>query len=221
MTTEQWLQWWRDRASTYFTDKVWRFSRPDLVQRLNIRLDVPVLELGFGYGRELFRFCELSDSVFGLELDDWTIAATSQELQKMGVRKPPVLARYDGVTLPFPNSFFGVVYSCFVTQHVSRESAACMLAEAIRVCQPDGAVLFEYFGDPECQSNEHDRFSGNPDDGGMYNNAYSREQVEELGNRFGVIKWIEPWPITKEWGNWWLCVQPRCGGNTAVAATPS
>lgn len=209
MTHEQWLDWWRTRAQTYFTDRVWSFSRPELIRRLSIQRDTPVLEIGFGYGRELLQFCTLSDHVYGVELDVWTVEEAGRTFRSKGVQNPPTVAVYDGTTLPFTAGVFGVVYSCFVTQHVSRSAAEDLLAEALRVCRPDGYVLFEYFGDPECQSDTSDVYSGNPDDGGMYNNAYSENQVRNLGARRGNVQWVEPWRITSEWWNWWLCVQPK------------
>ena len=133
MDHEQWQKWWTDRAPEYFTDKIWRFSHPDLIDRLNIQPHHCVLELGFGYGRELSQFCALSTNVYGLELTDWSCENTLIELQGRGVRPLPRLKSYDGLRLPFPSGAFNVVYSCFVIQHLSRKHALGLIRETLRV----------------------------------------------------------------------------------------
>lgn len=204
----KWLAWWRDRAETYFTDKSWRFSVPRVIDKLGIRQDTAVLEVGFGYGRELSQFCRLARSVHGVELSQTTVDLALAELRAQGVPelRLPKLAVYDGEVLPYPAGRFDVVYSCFVTQHLSRAHAERLLREALRVTR--GSVLFEFFGDPGFNAGAMDVYSGDLADGGMYNNAYTERQVRALGGRCGRVRWVEPWRINGEWGNWWLCVEP-------------
>jgi len=207
MNYKEWYWWWTDKAQGYFTDKAWKFSHPDLIDRLSIKPHHCVLEIGFGYGRELSQFCKSSINVYGLELTDWACENTLVELRRRGIRPLPRLRSYDGLVVPFPSGAFNVAYSCFVIQHMSREHASRLIKETLRVMAHDGLALFEFFGDPDYQSSDgKDIFSGVDGDGGMYNNAYTRTEVIGLIDSCGAdLKWMETKPITKQWGNHWAC----------------
>jgi ubiquinone/menaquinone biosynthesis C-methylase UbiE len=206
MTFDKWRQWWIERAPQYFTDKIWRFSQPQLIERLKIEPHHCVLELGFGYGRELSQFCKLSNHVYGLELTDWSCENTLIELNDRGVEPLPILKSYDGLTIPYPTESFQIVYSCFVIQHLSREHAKELIKEALRVTSWHGKVLFEFFGDPSYYADGGDVFSGDENDGGMFNNAYLKEEIPTLIESCGGrLEWLETTPIAHEWGNYWVC----------------
>ena len=215
MKHERWLGWWRDRAEAYFTDKVWKFSRPDLIDRLGIDKETYILEVGYGYGRETEQFCMLSDHVYGLELSSHAQRATYDALTNHGqVEILPALFTYDGQRVPFHAGKFNIVYSCFVLQHMSRMHVSDFLRECERVLRPGGLMLHEFFGDPEFypKAGAVDAFSGDPKDGGMYNNAWTREEIiKEFGQITGLgVEWITEWPIQKDWGNKWVCARKVC-----------
>lgn len=206
MNYAEWRKWWVDKAPEYFTDKAWQFSQPDLIKRLDIQPHHCVLELGFGYGRELSQFCKLSVNVYGLELTDWARENTLVELGQRDIRPLPRLKSYDGLTIPFPSGAFNVVYSCFVIQHLSRDHAAGLITETLRTLAHDGLTLFEFFGDPQYHNGGGDVFSGVDGQGGMYNNAYTVQEIQRMLNSCGAdLKWLETKSITKEWGNHWVC----------------
>ena len=202
---EDWLAWWQGQAPTYFTDKIWEFSRPDLIERLSIRKDTKILELGFGYGRETYNFCKMSENVFGAELSQWTCDAVSEEMvNRKDILADPGLFVYDGIHVPY-DSYFDVIYSCFVIQHLSREHAKELIKSCLSALQPNGKILFEFFGDPEYWNNYLDVYSGIPEHGGMYNNAYMSSELETfIAACGGKVVWIKPWKITNEWGNNWV-----------------
>ena len=206
MTYQEWQAWWVSRAPEYFTDKIWKFSQPALIQRLGIEKDHCVLEIGFGYGRELSQFCKLSDHVYGLELTDWACENTLVELTGRGVAPLPVLKSYDGQVIPFPTQAFHIIYSCFVLQHLSREHAKALIWESLRTLKADGKILFEFFGDPAFYRGGEDVFSGEDGAGGMFNNAFTESEIpgfiESCGGR---LLWLEKSPVTKDWGNYWAC----------------
>lgn len=208
MNYEQWRGWWLEHAETYFTDKVWSFSRPDLIKKLNIQLDTKVLELGFGYGRELANFCSLSKHVYGLELSEFTCELATQGLLELGLPGEwfPQLSTYDGVHIPdFPEKF-DVIYSCFVIQHLSRAHAEELIVSALESLAPGGKILFEFFGDPAYHCGGEDVFSGDPNDGGMYNNSYTKDELQFLVERCGGrMDWLAHWRIDDNWGNHWVC----------------
>lgn len=206
MDYDAWREWWVKRASEYFTDKIWKFSQPALIERLGIKPSDAVLELGFGYGRELSNFCRLSNHVYGLELTDWSCENTLVELVERGVSPLPILSSYDGKTLPFPTGSVNIVYSCFVIQHLSRSHAKDLIREAIRSIKDDGKVLFEFFGDPVYYKDGTDVFSGDPKEDGMYNNAYLESEIPALIDSCGgKVLWMKTTPITHQWGNNWVC----------------
>lgn len=208
MNHTQWLEWWTSRAETYFTGKCFSFSRPDLIKRLQLNLESKVLEIGYGYGRELSQWCKASANVYGVELSPKTAELAVSELQKRRIpsERMPTLLEYGGNKLPFENDYMDIVYSCFMTQHVSRVHACEVLNESLRVLRPSGLVLHEYFGDLTFWDDGEDMYSGDSEGGEMYNNAYRREELKTLAEDVGKFKWLEPWQITKEWSNWWLCV---------------
>ena len=210
MDHQETIAWWKKQAPTYFTDMVFSFSHEDLIQRLDIQPVHRILEIGFGYGRELSQFCKLSVRVHGLEVSEYTCDLARRQLEKQGIVPLPNLQVYDGRTLPFEEDSFDLVYSCFLLQHMSRAAAKDLIREALRVTTPKGRVLMEFFGDPVYRHASEDRFNGNPDDGGgMYNNAYTVEDVHALVDGLGVIEWIDSRPVYPAGAiffNRWLCI---------------
>lgn len=213
MDHKSWLDWWTKMASEYFTDKSWGFSRPELIERLGLNPNWRVLEVGFGYGRELAGFCSVTSRVCGVELTDWACEHTLIELGKRGISPLPELRSYDGLVLPYPDGSFNLVYSCFVVQHLSREHALGLMVEALRVVAPPphGHVLFEFFGDPKYQSDAwQDVLCKNEEKGPMFNNAFNRVEVVGMVEAAGGnLEWLETKSVTKEWGNHWACFERK------------
>lgn len=207
MNYDEWKSWWTDRAESYFTKKIWEFSQPALIDRLGIGKNSKVLEIGFGYGRELSQFCELSNHVYGLELSSWSCENTLLELKDRGVTVLPALATYNGTDLPFDSGTFDAIYSCYVVQHLSRSHAKKLIKECLRTLAPGGKVLFEFFGDLDYRKDgKKDDFSGIDGQGGMFNNGYSKEEIPKIISRCGgQVLWIEPQQITETWANQWVC----------------
>jgi len=204
MNLNETVAWWRNQAPTYFTDKVFSFSRPDLIGRLGIQKDTRILEIGHGYGRETSQFCKLSDHVTGLELSPVTSEIAKIELQKQGVSNLPNFCTYDGDSFPFPEDSFDVIYSCFVTQHMSKFQAHKFLEESIRVLSKGGHALHEFFGDPGFYHPSTDVFSGTENGSKMYNNAYTESDIIALTGGIEVSgAVIELWPLGP-FSNYWL-----------------
>lgn len=202
MDYAQTMKWWEEHAPTYFTDKVYSFSQPHLIKKLGIQSQHSVLEIGFGYGRELSQFCKLSDHVYGVELFQCTCDLVKDI--------PATVQTYDGRTLPFTDGMFDVVYSCFVLQHMSRQAARGLLQEAHRVLKRGGRMLMEFYGDPLYQHDVEDKYSGVPGEGGMYNNGFSRMNVDALVLGLGTLEWCEEQPVSvdgRNFYNYWACVK--------------
>jgi len=213
MDREQWKKWWVDGAPTYFTDKSWDFSQPKLIQSLEIQKHDCVLEIGFGYGRELASFCALSDHVYGLELSDWACENTLSELEAKGVNPLPKLKSYDGERLPFPERSFHVVYSCFVMQHLSREHVRELIRESLRVVKEGGYCLHEFFGDPKFYQGGEDVIIPDTSGGCMYNNAFLASELPEMVYRCGgEFLWMKTRQVQQSWGNYWVCFTRKAEG---------
>ena len=209
MTPEQTKKWWSDYvANDYFTGFSFHFSRPDLIKRISIGPKSFILEIGFGYGRELSQFCKISDYVFGVDLSDHAPTLAYQKLAAQGIKNRPELMTYDGRNLPLADGLFDLVYSCFVIQHMSKQSAVLLMKEVRRVLAPTGKALMEFFGCQEFYRSglEKDAFSGIPNKpepdvpyGGMYNNAYGFQEIYDIGVASGLnVEWIDVKVINKK-----------------------
>lgn len=204
MTHDEAVAWWLNQAPTYFTDMEFFFTRPDLIAKFNLTPKSFVLELGFGYGRELSQFCKITPHAYGLELSQVTCDLATEKCREQEVENLPTVTTYDGRFIPLPGAAMDFVYSCFLLQHMSKANAKALVREALRVTRPGGSVLMEFFGDPEFHHPTDDCFSGNPSDGtGMFNNAYTRAEIEAMDN----VVWVDEQPIST-FSNFWGCFQP-------------
>jgi len=209
MNHKRTIAWWEKQAPTYFTDKIFSFSNPIAISKLNIQPEWCILEIGFGYGRELSQYCGISHHVHGVELFECTCELARKSLLGQGITELPSLVTYDGKTLPYNDDSFDVIHSCFVIQHMSRKAAKELIREALRVVTHGGQVLMEFFGDPEYRHQTEDRFSGDPEIDGMYNNAYTKDDIISLVSNLGRVLWIDPqrvFPGSTAFDNHWLCI---------------
>jgi ubiquinone/menaquinone biosynthesis C-methylase UbiE len=53
-----------------------------------------------------------------------------------------------GLTLPFPNSYFDLVFSLLVLQHIPPREQLMYLTEFARVARPNGLMALQFFGAP-------------------------------------------------------------------------
>ena len=113
---------------------VWRFGQD---RRLNlIRHFAPlegarILDVGCGLGVYVRKFRELSDRVYGIDID-------AKRLRE-GARTTPGLMLSASETLPFRDATFDVVVLNEVIEHVRDDAAT--LAEALRVIRPGGHIV--------------------------------------------------------------------------------
>lgn len=216
MNKELTKKWWDNSMENgYFTDMIFSFSRPDLISKFNLSKKSSILELGFGYGRELSQFCLISENVYGVDLAATAKDIAYNNLLKLNIKNIPTLDTYDGTKLKFPNKKFDFIYSCFVIQHMSKTSAVDIINESVRILKDNGSILFEFFGDPEFfKDGMEDVFSGTPNliednlpFGGMYNNAFNIKTINEIIEKTnGKIKWIDEQPIDTNFNNYWVCI---------------
>lgn len=212
-TTKSW--WDKTMEDGYFTDMIFCFSRPDLIEKFNLSSKSSILEIGFGYGRETSQFCKISENVYGIDLAATAKDIAYKNILNLNIKNTPILDTYDGTRLNFPNKKFDFIYSCFVIQHMSKQSAIDLINEATRVLKEDGNILFEFFGDPSFfKDGMEDVFSGTPNlieenlpYGGMYNNSFNIKTINEIVEKTnGKIKWIDEQPIDTNFCNYWVCI---------------
>jgi hypothetical protein len=212
MKDEETRQWWTEKVENgYFNDFMFAFSRPDLINKFDLK-GKKILEIGFGYGRELSQFCKLSDDVYGADIAPTTIDLTLSKLKEQGIDLKPKLKGFDGINLPF-NEKFDFIYSCFVIQHMSKKNAAILIGNCIDKLNNKGYILFEFYGHPKYFKPEmlEDVYSGDPNNGGMYNNAYDITSINHLMLIVGKgrIEWIENWSVYSDgisFNNYWVCI---------------
>jgi len=216
LTYEETIEWWKKASSTYFTSFYFGFSDINTIKDLYLTKDSVILEIGFGFGRETRDFLRISEHVFGVDLSENHVALASKALKEEGVKKLPTLKVYDGIHIPFEDNTFDLIYSCFVIQHMSKQSGIELLANALCKLKPAGVLLFEFFGDPEYTGGkEKNSYMAEPDKGHIFNNAYSPEDITWLISQVNTktpcrIAWKKPWIWNSEEGfhpNYWVALQ--------------
>lgn len=204
------MKWWNSEKP-YFTDFCFGFSAPRVIEKVKIERDTPVLEIGFGYGRELSAFMGRSDFVYGIDVRKDNIQLAKDKLAELGIKRVPTLLSYDGVNIPFDDNFFDVIYSCFVIQHMSKINAEKLIADCVKKLSEDGTIIHEFYGHPHFLKGPGvDAYSGDPFNGGMYNNAYSVQEIKDLVARAGgKIKEIVEWQVGEpglSFSNYWVLI---------------
>lgn len=217
MDRQQTKAWWDESMrDNYFTGFQFSFSRPNLIAKFNLGDNSRILEIGFGYGREISQFCEISKHVFGVDLAEDAQNIARRKLIEHKTANMPTLMSYDGTKLPFEDNKFDFIYNCFVIQHMAKKSALELLIESKRVLAPNGKMLFEFFGEKAFYKPglDQDVFSGTPlliepglPRGGMYNNAYTPIEIQSMASLAGLcIEWIDTQHIGDDFDNYWVCM---------------
>lgn len=90
-----------------------------------------VLDVGCGLGLYVRRFRDLSDDVYGVDIDPAKVREASQTL--------PNIAQGSAEAIPHPDAFFDVLLSHEVLEHVTDDAQA--VREAYRVLKPGGRLI--------------------------------------------------------------------------------
>lgn len=98
-------------------------------QRLTVRTQQTILDVGCGEGRHTVFFSRDGNTVHGLDIGDHRLPQFS----------PFHFRLYDGTTFPYPDNMFDLVASFDVLEHVGDDER--MVREMRRVLKPGGRIL--------------------------------------------------------------------------------
>ena len=113
---------------------VWRFGqdrRLDLIRQYTDLENARILDVGCGLGTYVKKLLELSNHVYGVDIDPDKVAQAREQLQNIHLAPAE--------ELPFPNEYFDVILLHEVLEHVANDRQA--VCEAYRVAKAGGRVV--------------------------------------------------------------------------------
>lgn len=114
--------------------------RRDLVDRLQLRPDSKVLELGAGTGRDSVVIADRLSAQGELHLQDLSLAVLSQAFDKLAHRQVPTAFHVGNAAyLPYPDHYFDAVFH-FGGLNTFADIKR-FLAECVRVTRPGGRIV--------------------------------------------------------------------------------
>jgi len=122
--------------------------RPLLIESLQLKPGMSVLDLGCGTGSLAIRIkqTESSVSVIGLDPDPDVLRIAMRKARQAGVDLE--FTRGSAANLPFDAAMLDVVVSSLAFHHLTHRVKVLALAEALRVLKSDGRLAIADFGPP-------------------------------------------------------------------------
>jgi SAM-dependent methyltransferase len=105
-----------------------------------------VLEVGCGYGRLVYDFSKVAKEVKGIDLHRVPIDYGNKHLKAKFDNAE--LMVFDGLNFPFSYSYFTVVYSVCVMQHIPDSIVVNHIKEASRVLKDGGRMVYQFLMAP-------------------------------------------------------------------------
>jgi SAM-dependent methyltransferase len=112
----------------------------DVASRAGVASRRRAVEIGAGLGRITRKLAEHCDDVIGLDISSEMLAQAQELAARANLRY--ALIRGDG-RLPVDSGTAGIVVAWTVFRHVSEDVFAAYLAEAQRILEPGGVVVFD------------------------------------------------------------------------------
>lgn len=148
------LAWWKGRHDQgYFPTmeqhlnwKVYECMEPWFLEFAEPTRDDEALEVGCGYGQWMHPLSRLVGSVAGIDIHP-TLVEKANGILATCPDKNAFMKLSDGVSIPFQDDYFSLVYSISVFQHMPRAIVRRYLAEIARVLAPaaDGGRAVLHF----------------------------------------------------------------------------
>lgn len=112
-----------------------------ITKYVRLRPDDDVLEIGCGYGRLMYAVADHVRTIIGVDVHEAPLKR-ARTILKMKTNAQVVLT--DGLSLPFDNGSFGVIYSSSVMQHITRSLVRVYIIEARRVLKIGGRLCMQF-----------------------------------------------------------------------------
>jgi len=109
---------------------------------LPVRLD-KVLEIGCGYGEWMIPLSPLVKELHGIDIHPGLASKSAEKFAEHGVQNCHFTLS-DGLSVPYPDKTFDLVYSVTVFQHIPREIVHGYLKESDRVMAEGGRSLHHF-----------------------------------------------------------------------------
>lgn len=106
-----------------------------------LQLDDDVLDIGCGYGRLMYAVADHVRTIIGVDVHGAPLKR-ARTILKMKPNAQVVLT--DGLSLPFDNGSFSVIYSSSVMQHIPRSLVGVYIIEAHRVLKIGGRLCMQF-----------------------------------------------------------------------------
>jgi ubiquinone/menaquinone biosynthesis C-methylase UbiE len=114
------------------------------IERLSVKKDDVVLEIGVGTGESVLEFARLvgySGKVFGVDISEGMLDITRVKLKKEDLLDRVELVSKDAVTLTFQDDFFDKVFMSFTLELFDTPEIPKVLSECFRVLKKGGRLV--------------------------------------------------------------------------------
>jgi SAM-dependent methyltransferase len=108
---------------------------------LNLEPDDDVLEIGCGYGSLMYAISDRVKLLTGVDVHPEPLKRARDILHE---KTNVCVLLTDGISLPFDDKTFSVIYSYAVMQHIPRSLVEVYIREACRVLKPAGRLCIQF-----------------------------------------------------------------------------
>lgn len=144
-----------------------------------------MLDIGCGWGRWMMSAANTGWTPYGIDIKAEAAAAANRVLRAHSRAGQAVAGNL--TSLPFADSYFDLVFSYSVLQHVSRQRARQCIAEILRVLKPGGQCMIELPVYPGLTNWRHSR--GDDEDPESWDvRYYGWRELHELFNGFTGVR---------------------------------
>jgi len=106
------------------------------IEKLGIKEDEKVLEIGFGTGHALVSLAQAvgeKGKVYGIDISEGMLAVARKKLKKAGLSDRVELTQGDATHLPYPDNSFDAVFMAFTFELFDTPQIPIVLAECQRL----------------------------------------------------------------------------------------